>query len=51
MPAILVETGFLTNSVERKRLLSKPYLESLADGIVTGIGRYVKGIEVVRKGR
>jgi N-acetylmuramoyl-L-alanine amidase len=51
MPAILVETGFLTNPTERKRLLSKPYLESLADGIVTGIGRYVKGIEVVQKGR
>jgi N-acetylmuramoyl-L-alanine amidase len=51
MPAILVEAGFLTNPAERKRLLSKPYLEGLADGIVTGIGRYVKGIEVVQKGR
>jgi N-acetylmuramoyl-L-alanine amidase len=51
MPAILVEAGFLTNPTERKRLLSKPYLETLADGIVTGIGRYVKGIEVVQKGR
>jgi len=51
MPAILVEAGFLTNPAERKRLLSKPYLEGLADGIVTGIGRYVKGIEVVQRGR
>ncbi len=51
MPAILVETGFITNPTERKRLLSKPYLESLSEGIVTGIGRYVKGMEVVYKGR
>lgn len=50
MPAILVETGFITNPTERKRLLSKPYMESLADGIVSGINRYVKGIEVVQKG-
>ncbi|MEW6663895.1 MAG: N-acetylmuramoyl-L-alanine amidase [Thermodesulfobacteriota bacterium] len=51
MPAVLVEAGFLTNPTERKRLLSKSYLEGLADGIVTGIGRYVKGIEVVQRPR
>jgi N-acetylmuramoyl-L-alanine amidase len=28
MPAILVETGFLTNSTEKKRLMSKKYQES-----------------------
>jgi N-acetylmuramoyl-L-alanine amidase len=49
MPAILVETGFITNPTEKKRLLSKAYMESLADGIVSGINRYVKGIEVVQK--
>ena len=51
MPAVLVEAGFMTNAVEKKRLLSKPYAESLADGLVAGVGRYVKGIEMVDKGR
>lgn len=51
MPAVLVEVGFITNSMEKKRLLSKSYMESLADGLVAGIGRYVKGIEMVNRGR
>ncbi|MFO7785296.1 MAG: N-acetylmuramoyl-L-alanine amidase [Thermodesulfobacteriota bacterium] len=44
MPAVLVETGFITNPAERERLMSKAYLEALADGIVQGIGEYVKSI-------
>lgn len=51
MPAVLVEVGFITNPAEKKRLLSKPYLDSLADGLVNGISRYVKGIEMVNRGR
>ena len=50
MPAVLVETGFITNYTERKRLLSKKYLERLADGIAAGIGSYIKSIEQVYKG-
>jgi N-acetylmuramoyl-L-alanine amidase len=42
MPAILVETGFLSNPTEKKRLESRKYLESIADGIVSGIENYVK---------
>ncbi len=45
MPAILVETGFLTNPVEKKRLQSRKYLESIADGIVSGIETYVKSLD------
>jgi N-acetylmuramoyl-L-alanine amidase len=44
MPAILVETGFMTNPVERKRLQSQKYLETLADGIAAGIERYMKSL-------
>jgi N-acetylmuramoyl-L-alanine amidase len=47
MPAILVETGFLTNPVEKKRLQNRKYLESIADGIVAGIEVYVKSPERV----
>jgi N-acetylmuramoyl-L-alanine amidase len=44
MPAILVETGFMTNPVERKRLQNQKYLETLADGIVVGVERYMKSL-------
>ena len=44
MPAILVETGFMTNPVERKRLQNQKYLETLADGIVAGVERYMKSL-------
>ena len=41
MPAILVETGFLSNAAERKRLSNSSYQERLARGIVNGIARWV----------
>lgn len=44
MPAVLIETGFITNPTERRDLLSKKYLNVLANGIVAGIGRYIKSI-------
>jgi N-acetylmuramoyl-L-alanine amidase len=50
MPAILVETGFMTNPVERKRLRSPRYLETLADGIVTGVERYMKSLSKPARG-
>jgi N-acetylmuramoyl-L-alanine amidase len=50
MPAILVETGFLTNRMERKRLLSKTYQKSVAEGISAGINAYIKSIDQTYKG-
>ena len=44
MPAVLVETGFITNPTERKRLMTEKYYEILADGIVSGIDSYIKSI-------
>ena len=44
MPAILIETGFITNPTERRRLLSNAYLDTLADGIVNGISEYINSI-------
>ncbi|MBN2032926.1 MAG: N-acetylmuramoyl-L-alanine amidase [Deltaproteobacteria bacterium] len=44
MPAVLVETGFITHPTERKRLKSRIYLEILADGIVEGIKDYMRSI-------
>ncbi len=50
MPAILIETGFITNPSERERLLSNQYQEKLAQGIVSGIEGYRKGLEQVYRG-
>jgi N-acetylmuramoyl-L-alanine amidase len=50
MPAILIETGFITNPTDRKRLLSTSYHDTLADGIVTGIDSYIKSIDKVYQG-
>ncbi len=47
MPAILVETGFITNSTERQRLLNRAYEEKLAEGICKGITDYIKSIDQV----
>lgn len=45
MPAVLIETGFITNSTERKRLLSTKYLNYFAEGISEGIESYIRSIE------
>jgi N-acetylmuramoyl-L-alanine amidase len=50
MPAILVETGFMTNPVERKHLQNQKYLDTLADGIVAGVERYMKSLATSTRG-
>jgi N-acetylmuramoyl-L-alanine amidase len=42
MPSILVETSFISNPRECKRLLSPTYQEHLVQGIVEGIRQYIK---------
>ncbi len=42
MPAILVETSFLSNRMEEQRLGSKKYRERIADGVVKGVMRFVE---------
>lgn len=44
MPAILIETGFLTNPEEEKKLTSNKYQDQLAEGIVQGILSYLDNI-------
>ena len=50
MPSILIETGFLTNSIERKKLLSDSYKEVVSEGISKGIENYIKSIDMAYKG-
>lgn len=42
MPSILVETSFLSNKVEEKRLSSAAYQESIADGILGGVREFIQ---------
>jgi N-acetylmuramoyl-L-alanine amidase len=42
MPAILVETAFISHPRECKRLTTPKYQEALCDGIIRGIRKYIK---------
>jgi N-acetylmuramoyl-L-alanine amidase len=42
MPAILIETSFISNPRECKRLTRAKYQEHLCEGIMNGIQKYVK---------
>jgi N-acetylmuramoyl-L-alanine amidase len=42
MPSILVETGFISNPRECKRLMTSEYQDHICRGIVNGIRQYVK---------
>ena len=42
MPAILIETSFISNPKECKRLITSKYQERLCDAIVNGIKKYIK---------
>jgi N-acetylmuramoyl-L-alanine amidase len=42
MPAILIETSFISNKTECKRLTDPKYQNTLCDGIVNGIRKYIK---------
>mgnify|MGYP001345885101 CR=1 FL=1 len=50
MPAVLVEVGFLTNYTERKRLVSNTYQKTVAEGICSGIKKYIESIDQAFKG-
>ncbi len=42
MPAILVEVGFVTNSLEGRRLAASAYRDAVAEGLYEGIKRYLE---------
>jgi N-acetylmuramoyl-L-alanine amidase len=41
MPSILVEVGYITNPIERRRLFNADYQNRIAKGIVDGISNYL----------
>ena len=50
MPAVLVETGFLTNPAEERMLVGRRYQEEVAEGICEGVLSYIKSIDEVYRG-
>ncbi len=42
MPAVLIETSFISNDRERERLCQEDYLDQIVDGLVKGIDAYIK---------
>ena len=40
MPSVLVEAGFISHSVEGKRLTSNTYRDAVAEGLYRGIKQY-----------
>ncbi len=40
IPSILVETSFITNPTEEKRLKSSSYIDRITNGIISGIKKY-----------
>ena len=41
MPSILVEVGYITNPIERRRLFSADYQDRIAKGIADGVSNYL----------
>jgi len=46
MPSILVETSFVSNRVEEKRLDSAAYRQKIAEGIAAGIKVYIEQVKM-----
>ncbi|MBU0544129.1 MAG: N-acetylmuramoyl-L-alanine amidase, partial [Proteobacteria bacterium] len=44
MPAILIETSFISNKRECLRLLDPDYQDLLCDAIINGVRNYIKEI-------
>ena len=45
MPAILVETSFISNPTEEKRLTSSSYQDKIAKSVFEGIEKYIEAEE------
>jgi len=45
MPSCLIETGFITSTVERANLISEDYQKKIAYGIVAGIDKFFQSLD------
>jgi N-acetylmuramoyl-L-alanine amidase len=51
VPSVLVETGFISNPAEERRLRSASYQNALADALVNGIRKYFAANPPLARGR
>jgi len=49
MPAILIESSFISNHKEEKRLSENDYQDAIAQGVVLGIKRYTSTLSLLRR--
>jgi N-acetylmuramoyl-L-alanine amidase len=42
MPAILVETSFISNKTECARLVDKTYQDAMVESITNGVRKYIR---------
>ena len=49
VPAILIETGFITNPTESKKLTSEAYQQKLAEAIVKGVEKFLGNTQQISK--
>jgi len=42
MPAILIETSFISNPTDCNRLADPKYQETICDGIISGLRQYIR---------
>jgi N-acetylmuramoyl-L-alanine amidase len=47
MPSILVEVSFISNPLEEKRLKNDKYLDSIVNGVMDGLKKYIDSMKVV----
>jgi N-acetylmuramoyl-L-alanine amidase len=45
MPAILIETSFISNPTECKRLVSAKFQDRFSEAVVVGIKNYIKATQ------
>ena len=45
IPSLLIEMGFLSNSIEEKNLLTKSYRQNLINKIASGLIKYINSYE------
>jgi len=48
-PAVLIESGYLSNTVEARRLATPAYRQRIAEGIAAGVARYATQLEGARR--
>jgi N-acetylmuramoyl-L-alanine amidase len=48
-PTILIEVGFISNSLEFSRLQKEQYRQQIAQGVVQGIEKYIATFKVIEK--